>query len=168
MRAPLAAPDVKGGAPVDAPVEVQGHAQVGQHVVATRPLRAGEVIADLAGAQRVGTATRYTVQIGEHAHIDGLWQFAFLNHACDPNVLLDTGTLQLRAARGIATGEELRYFYPSTEWQMAEPFICACGAAACLGAISGAADLPAVVLDRHVLNAHIERLRRGLPAPPIG
>ena len=165
MSAQLPAPDVNDGAPVDAPVEVQGNAQVGQHVVATRALGAGEVIADLAGAQRVSTATRYTVQIGEHAHIDGLWQFTFLNHACDPNVLLDTGTLQLRAARDIATGEELRYFYPSTEWQMAEPVICQCGATACLGAISGAADLPAGVLDRYALNAHIERLRRALPTP---
>ena len=51
---------------------------------------------------------------------------------------------------------------------MAEPFLCACGTAACLGAISGAADLPAVVLDRYVLNAHIERLRHAARAADPG
>jgi len=32
------------------------------------------------------------------------------------------------AARDLAADDELTFFYPSTEWSMAEPFDCWCGA----------------------------------------
>jgi len=39
---------------------------------------------------------------------------------------------------GIREGQELTYFYPSTEWEMAQPFECYCGEVACKGLIDGA------------------------------
>ena len=37
--------------------------------------------------------------------------------------------MRLTALRPISEGDELTFFYPSTEWAMAEPFECGCGAA---------------------------------------
>ena len=143
-----------------APVEVRGDDRVGRHVVAMRAIRAGEVVAPLHAARRVNVATRYTVQIGANEHIDGLEEFTCLNHSCAPNVIIDTAALEIKALRDIAEGTELTYFYPSTEWHMAEPFACHCGAPACLGLINGAESLSAEVLAGYVVNDHISALRR--------
>jgi hypothetical protein len=143
-------------------VRVLGDEQSGRRVVAIRTLHAGEVLAELSGAERVAVPTRFTVQVDVDAHIDGLWQFTFLNHSCAPNVRIDTTAMTISATRDIAAGEELGYFYPSTEWRMAEPFDCHCGAAACVGRVTGAAELPADVLAQHWVNRHITTLRAGL------
>ncbi len=140
-------------------VRVLGDEQTGRRVVAIRSLRAGEVLADLSNAQRVPIATRYTVQVEVDSHIDGLWQFTFLNHSCAPNVRIDTTAMTISTVREIAAGEELGYFYPSTEWTMAEPFDCQCSAVTCVGRVSGAAELPADVLAMHWVNPHIAELR---------
>lgn len=140
-------------------VRVLGDEQTGRRVVAIRTLQAGEVLAELDGAQRVPVATRYTVQVDVDAHIDGLWQFTFLNHSCAPNVRIDTTAMTISAVREVAAGEELGYFYPSTEWLMAEPFDCHCGSANCVGRVTGATDLAADVLATHWVNRHITELR---------
>lgn len=145
-------------APAAAPVEVRGNDRVGRHVVATRAIAAGEVVASIGGARRVPVATRYTVQIGASEHIDGLEEFTCLNHSCAPNVVIETTALEIKALHDIAAGTELTYFYPSTEWHMAEPFECHCGALKCLGLINGAATLSAEVLSQYVVNEHIAAL----------
>lgn len=62
----------------------------------------------------------------------------------------------------IKEGEELRFFYPSTEWSMVQPFPCSCGASSlsttggpCLGEIRGAKDIKTEVLERYWLSDHI-------------
>jgi hypothetical protein len=35
--------------------------------------------------------------------------------------------------KGIEVGQELTFFYPSTEWDMAQGFECICGTATCRG-----------------------------------
>lgn len=34
----------------------------------------------------------------------------------------------LAGPRGLAEGQDITFFYPSTEWDMAQGFDCACGA----------------------------------------
>ncbi len=80
---------------------------------------------------------------------------AHLNHHCNPNVVVDMARMELRAIRDIAVGEDLTFFYPSTEWEMAEPFACLCGDAQCLQTISGAKDISLSVLGRYFINRHI-------------
>ncbi len=154
-RQPITQP---GALTTDA-VRVGGDEHTGRSVIAVRTIPHGEVLADLRTAPRVAVPTRFTVQIGVDVHIDGIWQFTFLNHACAPNVRIDTTAMTISAVREIAAGEELGYFYPSTEWQMTEPFDCRCGAVACVGRVTGAADLSAGVLASHWVNAHIAALR---------
>ena len=62
------------------------------------------------------------------------------------------------AARDIEKGEELFFFYPSTEWQMDAPFICLCGSANCINVVAGARFLPLSTLERHYLNPHIREM----------
>ena len=82
------------------------------------------------------------------------------DHSCAPSVAFDLEAGCLRALRPIAAGEALSAFYPSTEWRMAEPFGCACGAPGCLGLISGAAELSDQALEGYSLSEHIRARRK--------
>ena len=63
--------------------------------------------------------------------------------------------LAIFAARDIAVGEELTFFYPSTEWEMARPFACACGAPECIRLVASAKYLAVDSLSRYFINPHI-------------
>jgi hypothetical protein len=49
--------------------------------------------------------------------------------------------MKVVALKHIQAGEELTFFYPSAEWEMAQPFNCHCGSINCLKEIRGAAFL---------------------------
>jgi D-alanine-D-alanine ligase len=79
-----------------------------------------------------------TIQIEEGCHISpqgALW--GKLGHSCTPNCFIEFDTWSFCAARKIEAGEELSYDYLTTEWELAEPFPCACGGANCRGMITG-------------------------------
>jgi len=100
-----------------------------------------------------------TVQISEHHHIElGPVYLELINHSCDPNVFFDSVRWELVALKAIEPGDELCFFYPSTEWHMASPFECACGSERCLGRITGASRIPRAVLSGHRLSAHVHRM----------
>ena len=100
---------------------------------------------------------RFTVQVAhdKHTHVGKL---AALNHSCDPNVILDTERMLVIARYDIAKGDELSFFYPSTEWEMQAPFICLCGASNCIHVVAGARFLPLSTLEHHYLNKHIREM----------
>jgi len=114
----------------------------------------GDVICEIPKEKVVNKPNRFTVQIGRTEHTD-VGKLAALNHSCDPNVILDTLNMKMVARRDIAKGEELSFFYPSTEWEMDAPFICLCGSSNCIHVVAGARFLPLSVLETHYLNAHI-------------
>ena len=117
----------------------------------------GELICDIPTEKLFDKANRYTVQISQTKHTE-VGKLSALNHSCDPNVLLDTENLQMIACRDIAEGEELSFFYPSTEWEMDAPFICLCGASNCIHVVAGARFLPLSTLENHYLNRHIREM----------
>lgn len=49
--------------------------------------------------------------------------------------------------------------YPSTEWNMAQPFDCSCKTPRCLKLINGAAHIAPSTLSTYFVNAHILRLK---------
>ena len=59
---------------------------------------------------------------------------------------------------GLKRGQELTFFYPSTEWAMDQSFDCLCGTKSCLGRISGAKDMSADQLRKYFLNEYIKDL----------
>ena len=117
----------------------------------------GEVICDIPTEKLFDKANRYTVQISQEKHTE-VGKLSALNHSCDPNVILDTERLIMLARRDIDKGEELSFFYPSTEWEMDAPFICLCGASNCIHVVAGSRFLPLSTLENHYLNRHIREM----------
>ena len=97
-----------------------------------------------------------TIQIGDAQHIAVEPEYLqFLNHSCDPNCFPDFEKGELIALKKIETGEELRYFYPSTEWSMDRPFLCNCESDRCLSMINGAKYLPIETLSKYQISSYI-------------
>ncbi|MGE5375010.1 MAG: SET domain-containing protein-lysine N-methyltransferase [Bacteroidota bacterium] len=117
----------------------------------------GEMICEIPTEKLFDKANRYTVQIDQEKHTE-VGKLSALNHSCDPNVILDTERLVMVARRDIEKGEELSFFYPSTEWEMDAPFICLCGASNCIHVVAGARFLPLSTLEHHYLNRHIREM----------
>jgi hypothetical protein len=105
-----------------------------------------------------------TIQLGEDEHIELLPAYLeCTNHSCDPNCFFDTSAMHLIALRNIAAGEELTFFYPSTEWEMDRSFPCTCGSHKCIGVIEGAKFLPDNILGRYRFTEFIlQKLMRSL------
>lgn len=59
---------------------------------------------------------------------------------------------------GLKAGDELTFFYPSSEWNMSQPFDCLCKQKECQGKISGAKDMSEEILSKYWLNQHIVEL----------
>ncbi len=126
-------------------------------LVSRQDYKKGEVICSMPSENLMDKPNRFTVQIGRNVHTH-VGKLAALNHSCDPNVILDTEKMVMVARRDIAKGEELSFFYPSTEWEMNAPFICLCGAANCIHVVAGARFLPLSTLEHHYLNPHIREM----------
>jgi hypothetical protein len=102
----------------------------------------GDIVCEFGAAAILPAPSPLTVQVGFNEHIylqPGVLQY--INHSCSPNIFFDLATFKAICLREINKGDELFYFYPSTEWEMAEPFQCLCGSPDCLGRIAGAAYL---------------------------
>ena len=126
-------------------------------LVTRQNFKAGDVIYTIPKEKLSHKPTRYTVQIDRDLHTE-VGKLAALNHSCDPNVFLDTDHLLVIARRDIQAGEELTFFYPSTEWEMEAPFICLCGSANCIHVVAGARFLPLSTLEQHYLSRHIREM----------
>jgi len=110
----------------------------------------GDIVCEFGAAAILPAPSPLTVQVGFNEHIylqPGVLQY--INHSCSPNVFFDLATFKAICLREINKGDELFYFYPSTEWEMAEPFQCLCGSANCLGRIAGASYLSKDVIPNY-------------------
>ncbi len=113
------------------------------------------------GSERTqDTPTYLTVQVSENKHIILQPEFLqYINHSCHPNVFFDTDKMELVALKEIQPGDELLFFYPSAEWDMAQPFDCYCGSNNCLRRIKGAAHLTEAQVSQYRVTGFIhERL----------
>ncbi|OTA57873.1 hypothetical protein K449DRAFT_334962 [Hypoxylon sp. EC38] len=103
--------------------------------------------------------TYATVQCGRDKHLNLNSDLLYINHSCEPSLIFDTANMNIIAGpNGLRAGEELTFFYPSTEWEMAQPFDCLCGKPTCRGRISGAKDMTKAELEGVWLNGHILEL----------
>lgn len=126
----------------------------GKRLTTTVPIRHDTALHLIRQYRPASEKTYTSVQIDINHSIEEFY-LAHLNHSCEPNVIVDTTKLELRAIRDIGPGEDLTFFYPSTEWHMAQPFQCLCGSPRCIGKVSGARDLPLNVLGQYFINQHI-------------
>ncbi|KAK0706469.1 hypothetical protein B0T26DRAFT_655150 [Lasiosphaeria miniovina] len=104
-------------------------------------------------------ATYATVQYGIKKHLNLNSDLLYINHSCEPSLIFDMANRAIIAGpKGLQPGDELTFFYPSTEWTMAQPFDCLCGTPTCRGRISGADDMTDAQLQGLWLNRHIRQL----------
>ena len=116
----------------------------------------GETICSFSAADIFSVATYLTVQTGENKHIILDPEFLqYINHSCDPNVFFDTTRMELLVIKEIQPGDELMFFYPSSEWQMTQPFDCFCGTPKCLHSIQGAVYLSEQTIQQYQLTDFI-------------
>lgn len=126
-------------------------------LVARQDFKRGEVIYQIPAEKVSDKPNRFTVQMDRNLHTE-VGKLSALNHSCDPNVILDMEKMVVVACRDIKAGDELSFFYPSTEWEMAAPFICLCGSPSCIHVVAGARFLPLSTLENHYLNRHIREM----------
>jgi len=97
-----------------------------------------------------------TVQLDADLHImDDL--LASMNHSCSPSAYIDVTNRQVIATRDLKTGDEITFFYPSTEWVMVQPFECHCGSLNCCQMIKGARNMPTDVMNNYYLSPYIRQ-----------
>ncbi|CAI7658069.1 unnamed protein product [Penicillium viridicatum] len=124
-------------------------------------LPAGSHFAKIDTATEAKHTTYTSVANGKNCRIELNSDLVYCNHSCRPSLIFDMSRFEVRVAddRPLAIGDELTFFYPSTEWEMVQPFQCNCGAQGkCRGLISGAANLETSILSQYWLNQHIRDL----------
>lgn len=117
-----------------------------------------EVITSFLSAEVLPTASHLTLQKDDDLHITLLPAFLqYVNHSCSPTAFFDTTNMQFIALKEIYLDDELTFFYPSTEWEMAQVFNCHCGNENCLGIVRGASFLTEEILQQYRLTDFILR-----------
>jgi hypothetical protein len=129
-----------------------------QHALhALKPFKKGDVISRFKAAAILKEPTYLTVQRSDNEHIHLSPDFLkYCNHSCNPSVFFDTASLEVMAVKDLAVGDELVFFYPSAEWDMAQPFDCFCGSYNCLHTIKGAKYLPASTMQQYRVTSFIQ------------
>jgi len=124
---------------------------------AKQSFQPGDVLSKFYPEAILSSATYLTIQLDDKEHISILPEYLrYTNHSCAPNIFFDTAKLEVVCLRPVAVGEEMTFFYPSSEWDMAQPFECCCGTKECLGTIQGAKHLSNEVLKNYTLTDYIQ------------
>lgn len=138
-------------------LEVIGQRNLDRTAIAVRKIQKGEIISDILPYSSKAEPDFLSVQIGVKEHIlDSLLEA--MNHSCSPTTYVDIEKMQVIALKDILPGEELTFFYPSTEWQMDRPFQCNCKSPQCIGLVGGARNLSISQIVQFQLNNHIKNL----------
>ena len=139
---------------------VHGNGDFSSKLISLVDREPGAVLAKIEGSIVAKERAYTSVQVSETSDIELNSDLVYCNHSCDPNVVFDMAKFEVRVDkdRPVKQGDDLTFFYPSTEWDMQQPFQCRCGSSKCLGTVRGAKYLDDKVLKQYSLNPHIERL----------
>lgn len=130
----------------------------GKSLYATVDFGQEQILSKFSPAKVLERPNYLTVQITDNQHVMLDPEFLqYINHSCEPNVFFDTRNMVVTALREIKMGEELTFFYPSTEWSMDRGFDCRCASKDCIGRIQGAAHLPLNIATEYKLSQYIEQ-----------
>lgn len=122
----------------------------------TQAFAPGDIICAFGAADVFNQPSYLTVQTGDDRHITLNPSFLqYVNHSCQPNTFFDTMAMQFVCIAPIGPGDQFTFFYPSTEWEMAQPFSCQCGTPVCIGQVAGASQIAREVLGRYRLTEYI-------------
>lgn len=119
-------------------VRVAEAAGKGRGVFVVPRVMAGETVVCGRAIAEVDGPTRMSVALGWDRHVEMDAPATLLNHGCKPNLGVRENAFSAYdfiALREIAAGEEVTFDYAMTEYELAKPLRCACGAADCAGTI---------------------------------
>ena len=123
-----------------------------------KEFRVNELISEFTAKGVYPNPSYLTVQISDEEHIELFPEcLECINHSCDPNCFFDTTKMQLVSLKRIKEGEELTFFYPSTEWDMDQAFQCFCRNKNCIGMIQGAKYLSESIIKNYRFTHFIEQ-----------
>ncbi|WVO12474.1 hypothetical protein L204_100074 [Cryptococcus depauperatus] len=132
-------------------------------LVAARDFEPNECITLLTNISLAPEKAYSSVQFGvePNDHLELYSDLLFMNHSCSPSVevrfsLHPEKWAVYARSKGVKRGETLTFFYPSTEWDTAQGFNCACGSTDCLDKIEGAKYISLQdLVKRSYINRHI-------------
>ncbi|KAJ3395505.1 hypothetical protein HDU92_005619 [Lobulomyces angularis] len=120
--------------------------------------KSGDIIAKLDGLT-FAKKRWSTVQVSKDTHVELNSDLVYMNHNCDPSVIINTEELIVQAIKDIPIDGEIHFFYPSSEWDMDQSFQCWCQHSNCIKTVSGAKNLSMDVLNKYFINSHILNLK---------
>ena len=143
--------------PVNSYLEIRENPDTGyKSLFALRNLKNRIKLSDFKPQTILESPSMYSVQVGENQHIELNPNYLqYINHSCDPNIYFDIRRMAIITLKPIQSGEEIAFFYPSTEWKMSEPFECSCGSSDCLKLIKGGAFLSHDNLTKYRLSEFV-------------
>ncbi|KAL7524671.1 hypothetical protein ACHAXR_002204, partial [Thalassiosira sp. AJA248-18] len=111
-------------------------------VFTSRPFVKGSTVISSTLTNPSPTSCSHSIQIDWDKHILMDLPAQFLNHSCDPNIgvaleVNEAGSYDFVALRDIDAGEEVRFDYETTEFEVGAFSECHCGAINCRGIIRG-------------------------------
>lgn len=125
-----------------------------KRTVCTQAVGRNHAIYALHPTSHVDRPTRTSIQVGPELHIEDDI-IACINHSCRPTVVVYVWSMTLVTLAPLTVGDEVTFFYPALDWEMASPFACRCGQPECIGVVAGARHLQLSVLLRYRLATHI-------------
>ncbi|GAM82284.1 hypothetical protein ANO11243_002630 [Dothideomycetidae sp. 11243] len=133
------------------------HHAAGLSIVSRVARPAGSVFTKITTSTPAAAKRWSTVQTGKNSHIELNSALLYMNHSCAPSLEIDTAEMAVRVAgnRDLSVGDDLTFFYPSTEWEFDNPFHCLCRSKDCLGEVKGAKFLTSKEQEKRFANAHI-------------
>ncbi|KAK6496091.1 hypothetical protein TWF481_002115 [Arthrobotrys musiformis] len=159
---------------LDKVIKYKHNAEGQNSVVAREKLPRGSHICYINTYTPTPQSTWSSIQTSKTTHIEVLSGIVYINHSCSPSIDIEVyppnsegvyvngtcGELRVVADRDLEAGEELTFFYPSTEYISPRPFTCLCGAESgvCIGKQEGAHFLANSILEKYFLNTHIKEL----------
>ncbi|EGX48762.1 hypothetical protein AOL_s00079g401 [Orbilia oligospora ATCC 24927] len=159
---------------LDKVIEYRHNAGGQNSVVARERLPRGSHICYIDTYIPAPISTWSSIQTSKTSHIEVPSGIVYINHSCVPSIDIEVfppnsdgtylngicGELRVVADRDLEAGDELTFFYPSTEYISPRPFNCLCGAenGVCIGRQEGAHFLDNSILGKYFLNKHIKNL----------
>ncbi|KAF3194354.1 hypothetical protein TWF225_006902 [Orbilia oligospora] len=159
---------------LDTVIEYRHNAGGQNSVVARERLPRGSHICYIDTYIPAPISTWSSIQTSKTTHIEVPSGIVYINHSCVPSIDIEVyspnsdgtyasgicGELRVVADRDLEAGDELTFFYPSTEYISPRPFNCLCGAenGVCIGRQEGAHFLDNSILGKYFLNEHIKNL----------
>lgn len=133
-------------------VELRALDDRGTGLIARRHFTPGETVLRCRALHTTPHRHAHSIQTGWHHHVEMDSPGIYANHACRPTVGVrdnDLGAYDYIALVPIAPGDEITFDYAMTEYEIAAPSRCLCGAPDCRGWLRGYREIGDEVRARY-------------------